>query len=337
VPVVVLVLSSFASAGELETWVGGAVAGGVTAFTESGVASADAVTTQAEVDGMVGWGWGHARVDLDVHLDPNAIGQDGGEVLAYPSVAAGFPLWPEWAMVQLGREKKHLRLGIFNPNIGVEDWEPWNNYAPTYSNNFTWVGSGRFLGADAGISTGGGYDLFAFGGYDIDWDSVGGGVGVATAQDAWSTWSGVVVYPEFAGGGCPGGEDTCFNAFAQLAVEVYPADPLWVVVEAYPGVKGGSFYTSTQLVVNVIPEAVVNPFARAEVLLDPDAVTGSPGHTASLGVRTDTPGFLRAMLEAKSVFLPGGTTDLGVAVTLAVHRPEPSPYSFTDPFGEEEE
>ena len=26
-------------------------------------------------------------------------------------------------------------------------------------------------------------------------------------------------------------------------------------------------------------------------------------------------------------------TDLGVAVTLAVHRPEPNAYSFTDPFG----
>ncbi|MEQ1567814.1 MAG: hypothetical protein ABMA64_19395 [Myxococcota bacterium] len=331
-----LVWSSAAWAGELETFVGGAAAAGFTAFTESGVASADAVTTQVEADGIVGWGWGHARLDLDLHFDPNAIGVDGGEVVTYPSRVGGFPLWPEWAMVQLGREKYHARFGVYNPNVGVEDWEPWNNYAPTYSTNFTYVGSGRFAGTDVGLSTESGYDLFAFGGWDIDWSSFGGGVGVATEQDAFSTWSGILVYPEFTGGGCPGGEDTCLNAFGQLSFEVYPADPVWVLIEAFPGVKGGAFYTSTQLVVNVIPEAVVNPFARAEILIDPDQVTGAPGHTASLGVRTDTPEFLRGMLEAKAVFLPGGATDLGVAVTVAVHRPEPDAYSFTDPFGEEE-
>jgi hypothetical protein len=171
----------------------------------------------------------------------------------------------------------------------------------------------------------------------VDWSSAGGGVGVATAQDAWSTWSGVVAYPAFAGGGCPDGADTCVNVFAQLAVEVYPADPVWIAVEAYPGVKGSSFYTTTQAVVNVIPEAVVNPFVRAEGIFDPDGVTGSPGSSVSAGARTDTPGFLRVSAEGKATFLPGGGTSAGVALTLAVHRPEPNPYSFTDPFGEEEE
>jgi hypothetical protein len=324
----VVTLASAAFAGE--AFIGGGVSGGVVASSETGVASADGLTTQAELDVAVGWGWGHIRADLDVHVDPNLIGQDGEDVLAYPSP------WPEWGMIQLGREK-HLRLGLLNPNLGVEDWDPWVNYAPTHSNNFIWVGSGRFLGADVGISTDSGYDLFAFGGYDVDWASYGGGVGVATAQDAWATWSGLVVYPEFAGGNCPGGDDTCFNAFAQLAVELYPADPLWIAVEAYPGVKGGSFFTSTQFVANIVPEAAVNPYVRAELLFDPDRVTGAPGSTASIGARTDLPEFLRVMAEAKATFLPGGTTDLGVALTVAVHRPEPSPYSFTDPFGENED
>lgn len=322
-------LLSLAHAGEIESFVGGGVAGGVVYSSEAGVASADALTTQAEVDAAVGWGWGHIRADLDLHIDPNAIGTDG-DVIAYPS------LWPEWGMIQLGR-KQHLRLGLLNPNMGVEDWDPWVNYAPTYSNNFIFVGSGRFVGADAGISTDGGVDLYAFGGYDVDWASYGGGVGTAISQDAWATWSGLVVYPAFAGGGCPDGADTCFNAFAQLAFEFYPADPLWIAVEAYPGVKGGSFYTSTQLVANVIPEATVNPFVRGELLFDPDHVTGAPGSTASIGARTDVPEFLRISAEAKATFLPGGTTDLGMALTVALHRPEPSPYSFTDPFGEEAE
>lgn len=332
-----------ALAGDLETYVGGAVSAGVTAFATDGdlqVASADALTTQAEVDGAVGWGWGHARVDLDLHLDPNAFGADGaallGDVIAYPTVTWGDVLWPEWAMVQLGRPQ-HVRVGLINPNLGLEDWDVWSNYATTYSNNFIYVGSGRFLGVDAGLSTDAGYDLFVFGGYDVDWVSAGGGVGVATEQDAWSTWSGIVVYPVFAGGGCPGGADTCFNAFAQLAFELYPADPLWLGLEAYPGVKGSSLYASTQVVANVLPEATVNPYVRAEVLIDPDRVTGAPGHTVGLGARTDLPEWLRVIAEAKAILPPGGPASVGGALSVAVHRPEPYAYSFTDPFGADAE
>jgi hypothetical protein len=188
-----------------------------------------------------------------------------------------------------------------------------------------------------GISTDDGYDLFAFGGWDLDWASWGGGVGVATLQDAYSTWSGIVLYPEFAGGGCPDGEGACFNAFAQLAFEFYPATPLWVAIEAYPGIKGGSFYTGTQLVANILPEAVVNPYVRGEILIDPDEVTGAPGHSVSIGGRSDLLEFIRVMLEAKAAFPTGGDADLGVVLTLAVHRPEPNAYSFTDPFGAAEE
>jgi hypothetical protein len=328
---------AIAAAGELESFIGGGASGGITAFSESDFASADALTTQAELDVAAGWGWGHVRVDWDFHVDPNTLGDEGADFFSYPSAVSGtgqFPV-PEWAMVQFGREQ-HARVGIVNPNLGVEDWDPWINYAPTYSNNFVYVGAGRFLGADIGISTDSGYDLFAFGGFDVDWASYGGGVGVATAQDLWSTWSGIVVYPQFEGGGCPGGEDPCFNMFGQLAVEFYPIDPLWIAVEAYPGVKDDSFYTSTQLIANVLPEAIVNPFARGELLFDPDEVTGAPGSSVSIGARSDVPDFLRLMLEGKAVFL-GDVTDFGVAFTVAVHRPEPNAYSFTDPFGAEEE
>jgi hypothetical protein len=332
-----VVLLSVAYGQELETWVGGGVSGGITAFTESGFDSADPLTTQAEVDGMVGWGWGHVRADLDLHFYLPALGDEGGDVIAYPSIVSGTDVpMPEWLMVQIGREQ-HARLGIVNPNLGVEDWDPWINYAPSFSQNFVYVGAGRFAGADIGISTDNGYDYFAFGGWDLDWASWGGGAGVATLQDAYSTWSGIVLYPEFAGGGCPDGEGTCFNAFAQIALELYPAEPLWIALEAYPGVKGGSFYTSTQLVANILPEAVVNPYVRGEVLIDPDEVTGAPGHSVSVGGRSDLLEFIRVMVEAKAVFVPDADADLGVVVTLAVHRPEPNAYSFTDPFGAAEE
>lgn len=333
-----VVWMSVAHADDLETFIGGGVSGGITASSEGGFHSADALTTQAEVDGMVGWGWGHARVDLDLHLYLEGIGVEGADVVPYPSQVPGteVPI-PEWLMVQLGREQ-HARLGIVNPNLGVEDWDPWINYAPTYSNNFVYIGAGRFLGADVGISTESGHDLFAFGGFDVDWQSWGGGVGVATLQDAYSTWSGIVLYPEFDGllGGCPDGDATCFNVFAQIAFEFYPATPLWIAIEAYPGIKGSSFYTSTQLVANIVPEAPVNPFVRAEVLFDPDEVTYAAGHSVSVGARTDLPEFLRVMVEGKANFLPN-VTDWGIAVTLAVHRPEPNAYSFTDPFGTAEE
>jgi hypothetical protein len=158
---------------------------------------------------------------------------------------------------------------------------------------------------------------------------------VATEQDAFSTWSGLTVYPSFAGDYCPDGE-ACFNAFASLAFEVYPLDPLWVTLDSVTGVKDGSFYSSEQLVVNVIPEAVVNPFVRGELLIDPDAVLGAPDATASVGLRSDPTDFLRVAVEGKSIFA-GGASDLGVALVIAAHVPEPSPYSYQDPFGEEEE
>lgn len=317
-----------------ELWGGAAVSVLGGAFSESGVVT-DPVGTQVELNGAIGWGWGHARVDLDAHFDLVALADgDSAGVLPYPNrVLAEAEYWPEWAMVQLGREAPHLRLGILNPNIGLEDWEPWTNYVPSYSNNFVYAGAGRFLGVEPSITLDSGYDLFAFGGYDIDWASYGAGVGVATAQDGYGTWSGIVVYPSFTT--CPSG-DTCFNALAAISLEVYPADPLWVTLDTVTGIRGGGFYTSEQLVLSVIPEAVVNPFVRGEVVIDPDGVLGAPDATASLGARSDVTDFLRVALEGKSTFA-GGATDVGAWLMIAAHVPEPSPYSYQDPFGEEEE
>jgi hypothetical protein len=305
----------------LETWVGGGVSGGVQYFDSTGLTLTDATTTQAEVDGMVGWGWGHARVDLDLHFDPN-LPTASEAVTAYPGP------WPEWAMVQLGREKYHARLGIFNPNMGLEDWDPWINYAPTYSTNFVYAGAGRFLGGELSLTTDGAVDVFAFGGYDVDWEAVGGGVGVATAQDAFGTWSGLFVYPEFTV--CPSG-DSCLYLGAALAFEVYPADALWIDLDTVTGLRDGSFFTSEQLIVNIVPEAVVAPFVRAELAIDPDGVLGAPDATAGAGVRSDALDWLRIAAEGKALFYDGAT-DWGGALVLSVHRPEPLPYSYTDPF-----
>ncbi len=314
-------------AGELETWFGAAAAVGVALGDGSGtleVGLTDPTTTQVELDGAVGWGWGHVRIDLDAHFDPN--GEAFGDVVgAYPGP------WPEWAMVQLGREAVHLRLGILNPNMGLEDWDPWVNYTPTYSTNFNLLGAGRFLGGEASYTTEGGVDLFAFGGYDLDWESVGGGVGVATAQDAFSTWSGLFLYPTFTT--CPAG-DECLYTGAVVAVEIYPADALWIALDTVTGVRDTSFFTSEQLLVNIVPEAAVNPFVRAELLIDPDGAIGGPDATLGGGASSDVLDWLRIAGEGKALFA-GGETGFGAALVLSAHVPEPSPYSYQDPFGME--
>ncbi len=326
---------------EGEWWVGGGISGGIFAF-QSGVTAADAVTNQAEVDLMGGWGWGHVRFDLDLHVD--AALEEEGAVIAYPSP------WPEWAMVQLGRETAHLRLGVLNPNVSLEDWDPWMNYTPTYSNVFVYTGLGRFAGADLGYTTPSGWDLSVYGGYDVDWESFGAGVSVATEQDWFSTWSGAAIYPSFDGSYCGGDTTTtttttggavltpesCMNVGAFVSVEVYPADPVWITLDTGSGMRAGSFYSTDSLIVNLIPEAAVNPFVRGELLVDPDYVTGAPGHTASIGARSDAISWLRLMGEGKAIFpLAGGEPDFGVALTIGAHTPEPGPYAVTDPFGME--
>lgn len=308
-----------ASEGGLSVWVGGGVSGGVQAFDSTGVTASDPLATQAEVDLVVGGAWWHARVDLDLHLDPTQVA--GSDLVAYPSP------FPEWAVLQLGRGAPHLRLGILNPNIGLEDWDPWTNYAPTYSTNFVYAGAGRFAGAEASLTLDGGYDVFAFGGYDVDWGAVGGGVGIATEQDLWSTWTGAFVYPQFT---CLD-DEACLYAAAAVAVEVYPADPLWISLDSVTGVKDAAFFSSNQLVVNVIPEAVAHPFVRGELLVDPAAVIGGPAWSAGAGVTSDPLGWLRIAGEGKASSW-GGTLDPGAALVVSVHRPEPSPYRFDDPF-----
>lgn len=314
----------------MEHFFGGGLSTNLSASRENG-AYVEPNGTQAEVDAMLGWGWGHVRVDYGVHFDPSDWNEEGIVAPAYPGP------WPEWAMVQLGREAVHLRMGVFNPNIGLEDWDPWTNYTSAYSVNFLYAGAGRFVGAEASATTRGGVDLFAYGGYDVDWESYGGGVGVATEQDAFSTWSGVTVYPSFDKAYCHTGAD-CLNVLAHLSFEFYPADPLWITLDTANGFKDDSFYSSSQLVVNVIPEAVVNPFARGELVIDPDdALLSGLGGTASLGVRTDALDWLRVGLEGKLDLYKDGTVDPGGFLVLGLHVPEPSPYAYQDPFGAEEE
>jgi hypothetical protein len=322
-----LLLPATGFAGELETWVGGGVSAGVQGYADAGT-FVDPLATQAEVDGMIGWGWGHARVDFDLHFDPAA---EGSEVfLAYPGqyYAGDTPLpMPEWAMVQLGRSKYHARIGILNPNIGLEDWDPWVNYAPIYSTNFVYAGAGRFAGAELSMTTGSGWDVFAFGGYDVDWYAAGGGLGVATSQDSFGTWSGVFVYPQFE---CL--TETCLYVGVALAGEFYPSDAIWVDVDTISGMQGDALFTSEQVVVNIVPEAVVNPFVRGELVIrDAGALPGAPDWTAGGGARYDATGWFRVAAEARAQGF-GDQTDFGAGIVVAVHTPEPLPYSFEDPF-----
>ena len=104
--VLALVFPSGARAAQgAEVWLGGGASGGAEA-SSGGVAG---TSIQAEVDARLATPSLLARVDLDVHLDPNDLG--AGPVAPWP---------PEWAMLQVGRGRTHVRLGVTNlfPDVG---------------------------------------------------------------------------------------------------------------------------------------------------------------------------------------------------------------------------
>ncbi len=296
-----------------DVWVGGGVSGGVT-FDPAGLSYPPA---QAEIDLRVATDLLYLQVDADVHFDLNV-----------PGVAA-YPLPPEWASLQIGRETYHLKVGVNNPAIGVQAWDEWDNYLPTVSQSWAFQPA-QIVGLEPGMTFEDGGEVFVWGGYDLAWFAPNVGAGYASEQDAWSTWSGVYAYPTLdCGTATPGTYVGAVGAF-----EVYPSDALWLTVDGTGGLACGTQFVSGQLIVNVVPEAIVAPAARIEATYDPDAFGTGNNWAVSVGARSFPVDWLWVAVEGKAMFV-GDTMTPSVTLMVGARRPEPEGGSAV--YEEEEE
>ncbi len=276
-------------------------------FTYEGAVSVGADLTdtiglnpiEAEVDLEAFTGILYARADLDVHIDVLGDYRDSGK----PGLAA--PLGPEWAMLQVGK-KQYVRLGITNPAVGYEDWDPWVNDLPTTSILFSAASPGRNLGAEAGMLTESGADVFLWGGYDLEWGYPMAGVGVAYDGESFGTWSGVVAQP-----GATNENDGSKGTYATFdSFEFYPAEQLYVVVDGGGGLLTGKAFYGAQVMLIGFPEKKIGLTFRAEYAHGDDDVFNQfgetyPTMTAGLGVRLRPSPYFRADLEGKAQQVDG--------------------------------
>lgn len=294
-----------------ETWIGGGVGAAAGVFP-----GFQDINAQVELDARFEAGRVFGRFDVDFNT-------------YYVAGETSFLLPPEWAMIQVGREGPFARAGVFNPNIGLEDWDIRNNYLPSFSQMFNYASAGRVLGGELGFHFGDGSEVAAFVGSDMDWDDYDissptliTGAWVSAEKDLFSTWSGVVLYPM----------DSYYGLFA--AIEVYPHDLVWVTLDGGVGFSESSPYAGGQLVVNVLPEAIVTPVARGEAFYDPDDALGlGLKGTASVGARSYPNDWLTLQVEGKALF--GDDTNPGVHpgvyVSAWAHRADPGIYGMPEP------
>lgn len=288
-----LVLAAYG--GDVDTWVGGAVSTGVDITADgprAGITEAE-VDVTADTDNVTG------RLDLDIHLDPNQSCKDPG----VPCIAT--PYAPEWAMVQFGKTKGYVRVGVTNPAVGLEDWDPWVNYLPTTSILFGAASPGRNLGVEVGMLHPSGADTFVWIGRDLDWGEYMTGAGVAYEGDNFGTWSGVAIYP-FA---------SMYGAF--LSGEWYASDALTLSVDGGFGTIAGDPYGGVQLFAVIAPADAFAFTGRLEGTVDPNGAFNDPTDpsaphypksTASLGVRVTPATWVRFDIEGKALFDQGSVS-----------------------------
>ncbi len=317
IPVMLSVLlSPPAEAGDLATFVGGAAH-----VSADATAAGDTLGGEAEVDLRAEQGPLYIRVDLDYQSSLTDPATDGDTVLA--------EVMPEWAMVKATIGPGYVKAGVVTAGIGLEDWDPWNNYLPTYSLWFAGGSPGRLIGGQAGLTVGDGGDLFAFGGYDVDYGAVAAGAGINVEQDAWGTYSGLAVYPslDYDGDGTAG-------AFLEVvsATELYPSEKLTLTLDGGVGLNEGHLVGAAQLLGVLLPEGIVSPTLRVEGRLDPDAFSGLPAGTASAGAKSTLFDHLVLMGEAKETFFGDGVNDFGlyVSVTGLIAPPDGDTARFED-------
>lgn len=282
---------------------------------------APVLQTQAEFDARVGFKAVSARLDADVTFDALT-----GDLMLTP---------PEWAMVQVRVDDPSkkvgwaTRFGVFNPNIGLEDWDMRNNYLPSYSIMWDAGQPGRVLGAEADLRVGDGHHVMVWGGLDLDWGSLTAptpdvGVGFWSEQDTWGSWSGFFSLPT---------QD--LHALV-TTFEFYPHDLVSLTLDTSAGVSGGRGFAGGQIVLNVAPEFLVTPVARGEFVVDPGdaalggAAEGVPDGTASLGLRAAPLPQVQLMLEGKATFADGQASP-GVWAGLQIFAPDPPTYDVVEP------
>lgn len=298
-----------------DVWVGGGVVSGVAVYGAATDGAGDPVTetavtlplSQAEVDLRVKSGIVFVRVDADVHLD-----------LAQDPVLPAFPVPPEYAMIELQPGDWRLQLGVVNPEFGLQGWDEWDNYLPEYS--LAWAAQpSQVVGVEPGYLLGGGATkVYAYGGFDPGWaegwatlvDAPIFGAGIASELDFFSTWSGFFAYP------------TLDYYGAVVALEVYPADLLWVTLDGLAGAGEGKPVVGGQLVVNVLPEAVVNPVARAELMYDPGAWATGSAVGGGLGVNVWATDWLYVGAEGRFRVIEK-VKEPAAILLIGVHRPDP--------------
>lgn len=337
---------------DIEMWVGGGtsvVAGVHRDVSGSGDSRFDAMA-QAEVGLRLARGPLYFRLDLDVQA---SSAPDGMPAFGFPGFL--FPSWalptrglkigpPEWAMLQIGREAHHVRLGIVSHPIGLEDWDNWNNYFPTFSTMINTV-PGRMLGIEPGIIVGNGYEINVFGGIDLDMgdlkfkfddpysDVPVFGAGLTTMQELWGTWSGVALYP------------TLDYYVAVLALEFYPAESLWVDVNGSTGLVGvpddaGNTtmkpWIGGELIANILPLEPLHPLVRVQGLVESDdalssfLLTPQPTLGASAGLTYSPFPELKISLEGKVSKVEDDLMP-GLFASVALRRVEPPPYAVSAP------
>ena len=287
-----LAVSTDARAGDVETWFGGQATTGAQFVQGTGVGT---VLSQVEFDARVSSGPLYFRLDLDYHFAPYFFAKDANPDWAVWPPAAPFP--PEAAFLQIGH-KYHLRLGVTNPNIGVQYWDEKDNYLPSYSNGWALMND-QNAGIEPGISFDDGWNVFAWGGYDMGWLTPGAGFGVQTATDTWGTWTGAFYYP--------------LTGMGEIisANELYPTDWLTLTLEGDAGMAGGGAFGGGQLIAQFLPNSAVPISLRVDEQQMSDAAVNETGYALdptaiSLGVRNSPNDWLHLALEGKESWARGG-------------------------------
>lgn len=336
----------------IDTWFGGSAS--VVTGVEGTSAGVDAArnfnaSAQAEVDFRIASGPLYFRLDLDLRTaGPGAA-----------RFAQTVPTWsktddstlklgpPEWAMLQLGQDTYHGRIGIVTRMIGLEDWDTSNNYFPTTGVMYQ-IAPGRMAGLETGVVLGAGYEVNVFGGIDLDYggldESCSGlsdgecytgltfGADFTTFQPLWSTFSGVAFYPKLD-----------YYA-AIIAGEIYPLPELTVSLDTNVGLLGtpgatGEIelqpYWGGQLVVNVLPAEPLHPMARIQGLIQSrDTVDNflgpQPNIGASAGLAWNPFPEFKITAEGKVSHVDDHVNP-GVYMMVALRQPEPPPYAAKVP------
>ncbi len=256
---------------DIDTWVGGGTSVVAGVHRDPPATLRFDALAQAEVGLRLASGSLYFRLDLDVQATTAPLG-----LPAFGLPAFVYPTWslptpgikigpPEWAMLQIGREDHHLRLGIITHPIGIEDWDGWINTFPTTSTMISTV-PGRMLGVEPGLVLGEGYEINLFGGFDLDVDAPTFGAGLTTMQPLWSTWSGIALLSVdrfLLGGRRPGAlPGRGADRVARRQRRAGGRGQRGGAIELKPWVGG-------EIIANVLPKVAIHPSFRIQALHEP--------------------------------------------------------------------